>query len=35
VGDDELASGTYQLKNMATGDQQSFTRTQLAAAIRR
>jgi histidyl-tRNA synthetase len=35
LGDDELASGTYQLKNMASGDQQSLTRDKLVAAIRK
>jgi histidyl-tRNA synthetase len=35
VGDDELASGTYQLKNMATGEQQKIARDQLAASIRK
>jgi histidyl-tRNA synthetase len=29
VGDDELASGTYQLKDMATGEQQKVARDQL------
>ena len=35
VGDDELASGTYQLKNMATGEQVSLTRAALAEHIKR
>jgi histidyl-tRNA synthetase len=35
VGDDELASGTYQLKDMASGEQQKIARAELAAAIRR
>jgi histidyl-tRNA synthetase len=34
VGDDELASGNYQLKDMASGEQKSLTRDQLVAAIR-
>jgi len=33
VGDDEIASGTYQLKNMATGEQKSLPREQLVPAI--
>jgi len=33
VGDDELASGTYQLKDMASGEQHSATRDQLVALI--
>ena len=35
VGDNEIASGTYQLKNMATGEQHSLTRDKLAAAVRK
>jgi len=34
VGDDEIASGAYQLKEMATGEQKSLRREQLIAAIR-
>src|SRR5579871_1218971 len=30
VGDDEIAAGTYQLKNLATGEQQQLTRDALA-----
>jgi histidyl-tRNA synthetase len=30
IGDDEIASGTYTLKNMATGEQKQVTRTELA-----
>ena len=34
VGDDELAAGTYQLKNMTSGEQTAVTRDQIAAAVR-
>ncbi|HLW75794.1 MAG TPA: histidine--tRNA ligase, partial [Bryobacteraceae bacterium] len=34
VGDDEIASGTYQLKQMATGEQRALGRAQLVEAIR-
>ena len=33
VGDDELAAGTYQLKNMTSGGQTAVTRDQIAAAV--
>jgi histidyl-tRNA synthetase len=33
VGDDEIAAGTYQLKDMATGHQHSLKREELAAHI--
>jgi histidyl-tRNA synthetase len=33
LGDDEIAAGTYQLKNLATGEQQPLTRDALAARI--
>jgi len=35
VGDDELASGTYQLKNMATGEQVPLPRAGLVEHIKR
>ena len=35
VGDDELASGKLQLKDMASGEQRQLERTELADAIRR
>ena len=35
LGENEIAAGTYLLKDMATGEQQSFTRDKLAAAIRK
>jgi histidyl-tRNA synthetase len=35
VGDNELASGTYLLKDMSTGEQRSLGRDNLAAAIRK
>jgi histidyl-tRNA synthetase len=34
IGDDELASGTYSLKNMATGEQMKLTRSELATRIK-
>jgi histidyl-tRNA synthetase len=34
LGDDELASGTYTLKNMQSGEQQKLTREELAARFR-
>jgi len=34
-GDDELAAGTFQLKNMVSGEQRSLARDQLAPAIAR
>lgn len=34
VGEDELASGTYQLKNMTTGQQVSLPRGAIAAAVK-
>jgi len=33
VGENEIAAGRYALKNMATGDQQSFTREEIAAHL--
>jgi histidyl-tRNA synthetase len=33
VGEDELASGRYKLKNMATGEQQDLTLEEIAAAL--
>lgn len=33
VGDNEMAAGTYQLKNMATGEQTTVARDGIAAAI--
>jgi histidyl-tRNA synthetase len=33
LGDDEIAAGTYQLKNLATGEQQPFTREALTKRI--
>ena len=33
VGDDELAAGTYQLKNMTSGGQSAVTRDRIAAAV--
>ena len=33
VGDDEIAAGTYQLKNMASGEQTAVTRDGIAAAL--
>src|SRR6516162_2384408 len=33
VGEDELASGRYKLKNMATGEQQDLTLDEIAAAL--
>jgi histidyl-tRNA synthetase len=33
LGDDELASGTYQLKDMASGEQRSARRDELIALI--
>jgi histidyl-tRNA synthetase len=35
LGDNEIASGTYLLKNMATGEQISFPRAELADAVRK
>ncbi len=35
VGDDEIASGTYQLKNMASGEQVPVTRAALVEHIKR
>ena len=35
VGDNEIAAGTYLLKDMASGEQESLSRDQLAARIRR
>jgi histidyl-tRNA synthetase len=35
LGDNEIASGTYQLKNMATGEQQPLARDKLAGAVRK
>ena len=34
VGEDELASGTYQLKDMTTGQQVSLPRGEIAAAVK-
>jgi histidyl-tRNA synthetase len=34
VGDDEVNSGTYSLKDMASGEQMKLTRTELAARIK-
>ena len=34
VGDDELASGTFQLKNMASGEQRKLKLTEIADAVR-
>ncbi len=34
LGDDELASGTYQLKNMGSGEQKSLKREELVEALR-
>jgi histidyl-tRNA synthetase len=34
VGDDEIAAGTYQLKNMTSGEQTALTRDRIAAAVR-
>jgi histidyl-tRNA synthetase len=33
VGDDELASGTYMLKDMASGEQRKVGRAELVGAI--
>ncbi|HLK49939.1 MAG TPA: histidine--tRNA ligase [Bryobacteraceae bacterium] len=33
VGDNEIAAGRYALKNMATGEQQSLTRDEIAAKL--
>ncbi len=35
VGDNEIAAGTYLLKDMASGEQESLSRDQLAARIRK
>jgi histidyl-tRNA synthetase len=35
LGDNEIASGTYQLKNMATGEQHPLTRDQLVDQIKK
>jgi histidyl-tRNA synthetase len=35
VGDDELAAGTFQLKDMTSGEQRMLPRDKLAAAIRK
>lgn len=35
VGSDEIAAGTYTLKNMMTGEQQSVNRTQLAEILKK
>ena len=32
-GDDEMASGRYTFKNMASGDQQKLTRDEILAAL--
>jgi histidyl-tRNA synthetase len=34
IGDNEIAAGTYLLKDMASGEQESLSRDQLAARIR-
>ncbi|MGD1094870.1 MAG: histidine--tRNA ligase [Bryobacteraceae bacterium] len=34
LGEDEVAAGTYSLKNMASGEQKSVTRTEIAAHLR-
>ena len=34
IGDDEVSSGTYSLKNMASGEQVKLTRSELAARIK-
>jgi histidyl-tRNA synthetase len=34
VGDDEIAAGTYQLKNMTSGEQRAVSRDQIAAAVK-
>lgn len=34
VGDNEITAGTYQLKNMTTGEQESVTREQLPARLK-
>ncbi len=34
LGDNEIASGTYQLKDMATGEQRSLARGELAGAVK-
>jgi histidyl-tRNA synthetase len=34
VGDDEIAAGGYQLKNMETGDQRAVTRDQIATMVK-
>jgi histidyl-tRNA synthetase len=33
VGENEMASGRYALKNMSTGEQESVTRDELAAKL--
>ena len=33
VGDNEMASGRYALKNMSTGEQQNLTREEIAAKL--
>jgi histidyl-tRNA synthetase len=35
LGDNEIASGTYQLKNMSTGEQHSLTRDQLVDQLKK
>lgn len=35
IGDNEIAAGTYLLKDMASGEQESLTRDQLTARIRK
>jgi histidyl-tRNA synthetase len=35
VGDNEIASGAYQLKNMATGEQHSLTRDQIKTTLKK
>ena len=35
VGENEMAAGRYALKNMATGEQQSLTREEIAARLAR
>ena len=34
LGDNEIAAGTYLLKDMATGEQRALTRDELVASIR-
>ena len=35
LGDNEIAAGTYQLKDMSSGEQESLSRDALAARIKK